>query len=203
MEHNYFVHPTADIEDDVTIGEGTHIWRFSCVRQNAQIGKNCIIGQNVYIDKNVVIGNKVKLQNNVSLYDGVVLEDYVFVGPSAVFTNVLNPRAHIERKTEFKTTLVKKGATIGANATILCGIAIGQFAFIAAGALVRTDVPDFALMMGVPARQAGWMCQCGRRLPFRDQPTTQCRLCGAVYEQPNPNRINLITPPTSIGSEIF
>lgn len=203
MSKNYFVHPTAEVEENVEIGEGTSIWRFSCVRQNARIGKNCILGQNVYIDKNVRIGNGVKIENNVSVYDGVTIEDYVFLGPSAVFTNVVNPRAHIERKTEFKPTLVKRGATIGANATIVCGVVIGEFAFIGAGALVRQDVPDFALMVGVPARQIGWMCQCGRRLNFQNQPTTQCSACGSKYSKIAGNHIKMLCPPTNEGSHIF
>ena len=160
----YFVHESSFIDPDVEIGEGTKIWHFSHILTGARIGKNCIIGQNVCIERDVIIGNKCKIQNNVSVYKGVTLEDEVFCGPSCVFTNVYNPRAFIERKTEFRPTLVKQGATIGANATIVCGATIGRYVLIAAGAVVKSDVPDYAIVAGVPARQVGWVCKCGATL---------------------------------------
>jgi len=161
---NYFVHDTTIIDENVIIGDGTKIWHFSHILRNTYIGKNCIIGQNCMIGPDVKIGNGCKIQNNVSVYKGVTLEDYVFVGPSAVFTNVLTPRAFIERKHEFLPTLVKVGATIGANATIVCGNTIGKYALIGAGAVVTTDVPDYALYLGVPAKHKGWVCKCGNVL---------------------------------------
>lgn len=177
----YWHHPTAVIDDGAVIGEGTKIWHFSHVCANETvIGKNCSFGQNVYVGPHVRIGDGCRVQNNVSIYDRVELEDDVFCGPSMVFTNVINPRAHISRKDEYKPTKVCKGASIGANATIVCGVTIGRYAFIAAGTVVTKDVPDFALMMGVPAKPAGWMCQCGTRL--RGQlGLTECGACGARY----------------------
>lgn len=163
---NYFSHPTAIIDAGAKIGEGTKIWHFSHVMPTAVIGSKCSIGQNVYIDNNTIIGNNVKIQNNVSVYNGVILEDDVFVGPSMVFTNVINPRSFIERKTEFKQTLVKKGASIGANAVIVCGNTIGEYAFIGAAAVVTKDVPAYALMVGNPAKQMGWVSAYGHRLAF-------------------------------------
>ena len=175
----YFVHPTSIIDEDVKIGEGTKIWHFSHILKNTVIGENCVIGQNVMIGPDVKIGKGCKIQNNVSVYKGVILEDYVFCGPSCVFTNVINPRAFIERKDEFKTTLVKKGATIGANATIICGNTIGKYAFIGAGAVVTKDVPDYALVVGVPAKIVGWVCKCGNKLEFEGS-NGKCR-CGNEY----------------------
>jgi UDP-2-acetamido-3-amino-2,3-dideoxy-glucuronate N-acetyltransferase len=166
---NYFVHPTAVVDSPCTIGEGTHIWHFSHVMKNSTLGKKCNLGQNVHVAPGVKVGNNVKIQNNVSLYTGVELEDDVFCGPSMVFTNVVNPRSHIERKNEYKTTLVRRGASLGANSTVVCGIEIGAYAFIAAGAVVTKDVVDFALVMGVPARRVGWMCECGVRLDGQEQ----------------------------------
>ena len=163
------------------IGEGTKIWHFSHLMKGAKIGERCIFGQNVNVDGGVIVGNNVKIQNNVSVYTGVELEDDVFCGPSMVFTNVVNPRSHIIRKDEYKRTLVKRGATLGANCTIVCGVSIGQFAFVAAGAVVTHDVPDYALVMGVPARQAGWMCQCGIGLP-EGGTEIECASCGARFE---------------------
>ena len=151
------IHETAVIDEGAVIGPGTHIWHFSHVMPAAVIGSNCNIGQNVFIDNKVTVGNNVKIQNNVSLYNGVILEDAVFIGPSVVFTNVINPRSFIERKNEFKPTLVKEGATIGANASIICGITIGEYAMIGAGAVVTKDVQPYALMVGNPARQSGWV----------------------------------------------
>lgn len=156
-----FIHPTAMIDEGASIGSHTQVWHFCHVMPGAQIGEGCKLGQNVYVDKNVFIGNGVKIQNNVSVYNGVRLEDDVFIGPSVVFTNVINPRSFIERKQEFKPTLVHKGASIGANATIICGITIGRYAMIGAGAVVTRDVPDFALMVGNPARQAGLVDEAG------------------------------------------
>lgn len=160
----YYFHPSSYIDQPCEIGEGTCIWHFCHVMSNAKIGKNCSLGQNVMVASQVVIGENVKIQNNVSLYTGVIIEDDVFLGPSCVFTNVINPRSQINRKSEYQPTIVRRGATIGANATIVCGATIGRYAFIGAGAVVRGDVPDYALMFGVPARQKGWMSRHGYRL---------------------------------------
>ncbi|ACL24873.1 acyltransferase [Chloroflexus aggregans] len=160
----FYVHPSAYVDEPCIIGSGTKIWHFCHIMPHARIGNNCNLGQNVFIASGVIIGNNVKIQNNVSLYAGVALEDDVFCGPSCVFTNVINPRAQIVRHNQYQRTLVRRGATIGANATIVCGVTIGQYAFIAAGAVVRTDVPDYALMVGVPAVQKGWMSRHGYRL---------------------------------------
>jgi UDP-2-acetamido-3-amino-2,3-dideoxy-glucuronate N-acetyltransferase len=164
VEPNYFVHESAYVDEPCEIGEGSRIWHFAHVMPNAKIGARCIIGQNVLISSDVVVGDNVKIQNNVALYTGAVVEDDVFLGPSCVFTNIGNPRSQIVRRHMYEKTLVKRGATIGANATIVCGSTIGRYAFIAAGAVVTKDVPDYALMMGVPARQAGWMSRHGYRL---------------------------------------
>ena len=161
----YFRHGTAVVDEPSAIGEDTKIWHYSHVMAGATIGRGCVLGQNVFVAAGVTVGDGVKIQNNVSLYQGVVLEDYVFCGPSCVFTNVLNPRGEISRRSEYQRTLVRRGATIGANATIVCGVTIGRYAFIAAGAVVRGDVPDYALILGVPARRAGWMSRHGHRLP--------------------------------------
>ncbi len=178
----YFVHETTVIDEPCEIGEGTRIWHFSHVMKNARIGRKCSIGQNVFIASDVVVGNNVKIQNNVSLYTGVILEDDVFCAPSMVFTNVINPRSHIERKSEYQRTLVKKGASLGANCTIVCGYTIGRYAFIGAGAVVTKDVPDYALMLGVPARIAGWMCECGIRLTVTAS-DAKCPECGRQYRK--------------------
>jgi UDP-2-acetamido-3-amino-2,3-dideoxy-glucuronate N-acetyltransferase len=167
-EPNYFVHPSAYIDEPCQIGAGTKIWHFSHIMPDTRIGERCNFGQNVFVGKGVVIGNGVKVQNNVSLYAGVEIEDDVFCGPSCVFTNVINPRSQIVRQDEYMRTLVRRGATIGANATIVCGVTVGRYAFIAAGAVVRTDVPDYALMLGVPATQQGWMSRHGHRLTTRN-----------------------------------
>lgn len=177
---NYFIHESSYIDNNVEIGEGTKIWHFCHILSNTKIGRNCRIGQNVMIGPNVKVGNNVKIQNNVSVYEGVEIEDDVFCGPSMVFTNVINPRAFIERKHEFRKTLVKRGATIGANATIICGVTIGEYAFIGAGAVVTRDVPPYALVVGVPARQIGWVCQCGVRLEFNNNKAI-CKSCGKRY----------------------
>lgn len=185
----FFVHDSSYIDDNVKIGEGTRIWHFSHILSGAKIGDNCIIGQNVCIERDVKIGHRCKVQNNVSIYKGVILEDEVFCGPSCVFTNVYNPRAFIERKHEFRPTLVRQGATIGANATVICGATIGKYALIAAGALVKQDVPDYAIVAGIPARQIGWTCRCGTTLkPNGDGSTPNkesflsCAYCGNKYK---------------------
>ncbi len=182
---DYFIHPSSYIDKNVIIGKGTKIWHFSHVLSNTKIGENCVIGQNCMIGPDVKIGNHCKIQNNVSIYKGVTLEDDVFCAPSMVFTNVLNPRAFIERKDEFKDTLVKKGATIGANATVVCGNTIGKYALVGAGALVTKDVPDYALMLGVPAKQKGWVCKCGevltREVSSESPKELTCPRCGSKY----------------------
>jgi UDP-2-acetamido-3-amino-2,3-dideoxy-glucuronate N-acetyltransferase len=170
----YFAHATAVIDDGCEIGEGTKIWHFSHIMPNCKIGLNCNIGQNVVVSPEVVLGNNVKVQNNVSIYTGVICEDDVFLGPSMVFTNVINPRSAVNRKNEYLKTLVKKGATIGANSTIVCGIEIGRFAFIGAGAVVTRPVPDYALVMGNPARQSGWMSEFGQKLLFNQDGIATC-----------------------------
>ena len=177
-----FIHPTAVIDEGALIGDGTKIWHFTHVMPKTVIGENCNIGQNVFIDNNAIIGNGVKIQNNVSVYNGVILEDNVFVGPSVVFTNVINPRSFIERKTEFRQIVVKKGATIGANATIVCGISIGEYALIGAGAVVTKDVAAYALMMGNPARQKGWISEQGHNLQFDEAGKATCPGDGALYQ---------------------
>ena len=175
---SYRAHPTATIDPGCTIGDGTFVWHYSHVMPGARIGRGCSLGQNVFVARDVVIGDNVKIQNNVSLYEGVTLEDDVFCGPSMVFTNVVNPRSHVSRKHEYRKTLVRRGATIGANATVVCGYTIGEYAFIGAGAVVTCEVPAYGLMLGVPARRTGWMCQCGERLRL-DQPGGQPAVCGA------------------------
>jgi UDP-2-acetamido-3-amino-2,3-dideoxy-glucuronate N-acetyltransferase len=176
----YFIHESSYVDEPSTIGEGTKIWHFSHVLKSCTIGRRCNIGQNVVIGPNVTIGDNVKIQNNVSVYDGVTLEDDVFCGPSMVFTNVVNPRSEVIRKDEYKHTLVRRGASIGANATIVCGVTLGQYSFVGAGAVVTKDVPDFALVVGNPARRAGWMCRCGVRLRL-DGDRGKCDACGAAY----------------------
>jgi UDP-2-acetamido-3-amino-2,3-dideoxy-glucuronate N-acetyltransferase len=164
VEKPYFVHSSAFVDDPCEIGEGTKIWHFSHVMPKCKLGKKCILGQNVHVATGVIIGNNVKIQNNVSLYDGAVIEDDVFLGPSCVLTNVSNPRSQVVRRDKYERTLIRRGASVGANATIVCGTTIGRYAFIAAGAVVTKDVPDYALMIGVPARVAGWMSRHGYRL---------------------------------------
>jgi UDP-2-acetamido-3-amino-2,3-dideoxy-glucuronate N-acetyltransferase len=179
----YWQHETAIVDPGARIGDGTKIWHFSHVcGTEVEIGRDCSLGQNVYVGPHVKIGNGVRIQNNVSVYDLVELEDYVFCGPSAVFTNVINPRSHIPRKSEYKPTLVRRGASLGANCTIVCGIEIGQFAFVGAGSVVTKNVPAFALVVGVPARRVGWICQCGIQLKNIEisQPV-RCSDCGSEY----------------------
>ena len=191
---NYWSHESAIIDDGATLGEGTKVWHFSHVCSGATIGQGCSLGQNVFVGNRVVIGNRCKIQNNVSVYDNVTLEDDVFCGPSMVFTNVYNPRAAIIRKEEYRNTLVHQGATLGANCTVVCGVTIGHYAFIGAGAVVNKDVPDYALMVGVPARQIGWMSEYGEQLdlPLNGQEEAICpytkqryRLNGNQLEQIN------------------
>jgi UDP-2-acetamido-3-amino-2,3-dideoxy-glucuronate N-acetyltransferase len=181
---DYFVHDSSCVDAGAQIGTGTKIWHFCHVMSSAKIGERCNIGQNVFIAADVSIGNNVKIQNNISLYTGVIVEDDAFLGPSMVFTNVINPRSHVNRKDEYKTTLVRKGVSIGANATILCGITLGQYCFVGAGAVVTHDVPDYALVYGSPARIKGWMCQCGTELNFfacLDHEVAICETCGQHY----------------------
>ena len=176
----YFAHETAIVDAGASIGRGTKIWHWVHIGSQASIGANCTLGQNVYVG-NARVGNNVKIQNNVSVYDAVVLEDDVFCGPSMVFTNVINPRSHIVRKSEYRTTVVKRGATIGANAVILCGHTIGRYAMIGAGAVITKDVPDYAVVVGNPGRRIGWICQCGVQLK-RAYKRARCSACGLIYE---------------------
>lgn len=186
-----FVHESAYVDDGVVIGAGTKVWHFVHVLPGTVIGKNVVLGQNVMAGPNVVIGNGCKIQNNVALYEGITLEDDVFCGPSCVFTNVFNPRAAVSRKNEFRRTLVRRGATIGANATIVCGITIGEYAFVGAGAVVTRDVPAYALMIGSPARRSGWMSAAGEKLGYN----LTCPRTGALYRQIDSNTLK------PIGSE--
>lgn len=184
-EKKYYAHPTAVIDDGCEIGEGTKIWHFSHIMPNCKIGAQCNIGQNVVISPDVVLGKNVKVQNNVSIYTGVQCEDDVFLGPSMVFTNVINPRSAVNRKNRYAKTIVKKGASIGANATIVCGHDIGAFAFIGAGAVVTKNVPDYALVIGNPARQTGWMSEYGHKLNFDSQGLASCPESNEQYKLEN------------------
>jgi UDP-2-acetamido-3-amino-2,3-dideoxy-glucuronate N-acetyltransferase len=177
----YTAHESAFIDPGCVIGNGTKIWHFTHIMTGCRIGQNCNIGQNVVVSPDVVLGNNVKVQNNVSIYTGVICEDEVFLGPSMVFTNVVNPRSGINRKDQYKTTRVRKGATIGANATILCGITLGEYCFIGAGAVVTKDVPSYALVIGNPARQAGWMSEYGHKLQFNEQGMAVCPESKEIY----------------------
>jgi UDP-2-acetamido-3-amino-2,3-dideoxy-glucuronate N-acetyltransferase len=195
---DYFVHESSYIDEGAEIGAGTKIWHFSHVMTRARIGERCNIGQNVLVSPNVTIGNNVKIQNNVSLYTGVIVEEDVFLGPSMVFTNVINPRSHINRKNEYQTTLVKKGASIGANATIVCGTTLGRYCFVGAGSVVTHDVPDYALVYGSPARVHGWMCQCGEPIKFVEQDGIEkavCQSCDDAYRKQG----QVVTPEGDAG----
>lgn len=197
MEKTYFVHESSYVDEPCEIGEGTKIWHFSHVMAGSKIGRRCNIGQNVVISPQVRIGDNVKIQNNVSVYTGVELEDDVFCGPSMVFTNVTNPRSHVSRNDEYRATLVKQGASIGANATVVCGHTIGRYAFIGAGAVVTRDVPDYAIVVGNPSRVVGWMCQCGVKLGLSPNcdanQHAKCSACGAAYV----TRKGIVTEATS------
>jgi UDP-2-acetamido-3-amino-2,3-dideoxy-glucuronate N-acetyltransferase len=181
MNEKYFVHPSAIVDEGCEIGEGVKIWHFSHVMTGCKIGDGCNLGQNVVVSPKVVLGKNVRVQNNVSIYEGVICEDDVFLGPSMVFTNVINPRSAVSRKNEYRKTLVRKGASIGANATIVCGHDIGEFAFIGAGAVVTKAVPDYALVVGNPARQMGWMSEFGHRLNFNKEGIATCEESGETY----------------------
>ena len=185
-EKDYFVHESSYVDEPCLIGKGTKIWHFSHIMKDSIIGENCNIGQNVVISPGVTLGNNVKIQNNVSVYTGVICEDDTFLGPSCVFTNVINPRSFIERKEEYKQTVVKKGASIGANATIVCGYNIGAYAFIGAGSVVTKDIPDYALIVGNPGRVVGYVCQCGNRLEELET-KYKCNTCNKEYEIKNEN----------------
>lgn len=185
MSSNYDAHPSAVIDEPAEIGEGTRIWHFCHIMANSRIGAGCSLGQNVFVAARVVIGNNVKIQNNVSLYEGVICEDDVFLGPSMVFTNVYNPRSAVNRKGEYMTTLLKKGVTVGANATIVCGNTIGEYAFIGAGTVVLRDVPAYALVVGNPGRQIGWMSEHGERLYFGPEGYAVCPGAGFRYQLEN------------------
>ena len=178
---DYFVHESSYVDEGATIGNGTKIWHFSHVMPGAVIGERCNLGQNVVVMSGVRLGNNVKIQNNVSIYEGVILEDDVFCGPSMVFTNVMNPRSHVVRKHEYRTTLVRRGASIGANATVVCGVTLGEYAFVGAGAVITKDVLPFAMMAGVPARRIGWMCRCGEKLAEFEAGRTKCAACSTRY----------------------
>lgn len=182
MERGYSVHPTAVVDEPAEIGKGTQIWHYSHIMSGAHVGPDCMIGQNVFIASGAVLGSRIKVQNNVSIYDGVILEDDVFCGPSMVFTNVINPRSFLSRKKEFRRTLVKRGATIGANATIVCGYTIGSYAFIGAGTVVTRDIPDYALVYGNPGKIQGWVCQCAEPIAFQSGKAV-CRSCGRQYRK--------------------
>lgn len=181
MEKNYFVHETSVIDDGCKIGKGTKIWHFSHIMSGSVIGENCSLGQNVVISPDVLLGNNVKVQNNVSIYTGVICEDDVFLGPSMVFTNVINPRSAVNRRGNYVKTMVRRGATIGANATIVCGTSIGEFAFIGAGAVVTKNVPAYALVIGNPARQTGWMSAYGHKLQFNKEGIATCHESNEKY----------------------
>lgn len=193
---DYFAHESSYIDEGAEIGSGTKVWHFCHIMSRSRIGERCNIGQNVLVSPDVTIGNNVKIQNNVSLYTGVIVEDDVFLGPSMVFTNVINPRSHVNRKNEFMTTLVRKGASIGANATVVCGVTLGCYSFVGAGSVVTHDVPDYALVYGSPAHIRGWMCQCGEQLTFTSQDGDEkavCQSCGDAYRKQG-HSVHLVQP---------
>jgi len=190
MKKEYFVHESSYVDEPSVIGAGTKIWHFSHIMKDCEIGQNCNIGQNVVISPSVILGNNVKIQNNVSVYTGVICEDDVFLGPSMVFTNVINPRSGVIRRAEYMKTIVKKGASIGANATIVCGNNIGKYSFIGAGAVITKKVPDYALMVGNPAKQIGWMSEYGERLNFNSLGEAKCDHSGKIYQLMN-NQITI------------
>jgi UDP-2-acetamido-3-amino-2,3-dideoxy-glucuronate N-acetyltransferase len=194
---DFFVHESSYVDEGARIGKGTKVWHFSHVMPGAVIGARCNLGQNVVVMPGTRIGNNVKIQNNVSIYEGVELEDDVFCGPSCVFTNVRTPRSHISRKHEYQKTLVRRGATIGANATIICGVTLGEYAFIGAGAVVTADAPNYALMVGVPARRVGWMCQCGVQLTV-SAGAAECGACGSRYAE-SAGALRPIAQPPRVG----
>ena len=198
--NTFFSHPTAIIDEGCDIGDGSKIWHFSHIMPNCKIGSHCNIGQNVVISPDVVLGNNVKVQNNVSIYTGVICEDDVFLGPSMVFTNVINPRSAVNRKNEYQKTVVKKGATIGANATIVCGHDIGKYAFIGAGAVVTKSIPDYALVMGNPARQTGWMSEYGHKLNFEENGVAVCPEIGEKYLLKD-GRVSKISEESPVNSD--
>jgi len=186
---NFYVHPSSFVDRGVTIFEDVKIWHFCHIMEEATIGKNCVLGQNVFVGRGVTIGQNCRIQNNVSVFEGVTLESEVFCGPSTVFTNVINPRSEISRKEEFRSTLVKKGASIGANATIICGNTIGKYSLIGAGSVVTKDIPDFALVIGTPSKIVGWVCRCGEKLYFNNSESSKgtiygiCNSCGSQYRK--------------------
>lgn len=192
MSDAVFVHPTAVVDDGARIGAGTKIWHFCHVMSGAEIGEACSLGQNVFVAAGARLGRNVKVQNNVSIYEGVELDDDVFCGPSMVFTNVVNPRSAVSRKHEYRPTRVRRGATIGANATILCGVTLGEHCFVAAGAVVSRDVPSYALVMGVPARVVGWMSRHGERLEFGPDDVAVCPATGDRYRRVAPDRVEQV-----------
>lgn len=206
-DSNYFSHESTYIDEPCSIGNGTKIWHFSHIMKNCKIGENCNIGQNVVVSPHCVIGDNVKIQNNVSIYTGVVLEDDVFCGPSMVFTNVINPRSHVERKEEYKRTLVKRGASIGANATIVCGITLGRYSFVGAGAVVTREVPNHAIVRGNPARVTGWVCNCGVKLGLSasgEAPeSATCGACGRTYRRAGLAVTELIREQSSRASTLI
>lgn len=189
--NGHFIHESSIIDQPCVVGKNTKIWHFTHVMHDVIIGQNCSIGQNVFIGTGVILGDNVKVQNNVSIYSGVICEDDVFLGPSMVFTNVINPRSYIERKDEFKKTLVKKGASIGANATIVCGTTIGRYTFIGAGSVITKDTPDFSFFYGVPAKQMGWVCKCSEKLIF-NAGIAKCSSCGLEYKITDDNVVSEI-----------
>lgn len=185
MSIEYYAHPTAIIDEGATIKKGTKIWHFCHIMSGAYIGENCSLGQNVFVATGVRLGNNVKVQNNVSLYTGVICEDDVFLGPSMVFTNIINPRSAIVRKDQYQSTILRKGATVGANATIVCGVELGEYSFVGAGAVVTKNVPPYALVVGTPARQIGWMSEYGHRLFFNDNNIAECPESHQIYKLKN------------------